>query len=167
MKYLSKNLMFAGVLGLSGCATMFGPAPTPGDTVAQVEAKRGQPSAIYQDGSDKVLAYSPGYWGQYAYMARIGPDGHLKSYEQVWTNEKFADIKPNVSTKDDVLRTVGQPSAVGKYARSPYIAWNYGYKEAGVWNSMMTIYLDDNGVVRGLQNGPDHRYEPGGFGMGM
>jgi hypothetical protein len=167
MKYLAKNLIFSGVLGLSGCATIFGPAPAPGDTVAQVEAKRGQPSAIYQDGNDKLLAYSPGYWGQYSYMARIGPDGRLKSYEQVWTNAKFASIKPNVSTQDDVLRIVGQPTAIEHYARSPFIAWNYGYKEAGVWNSMMTVYIDNNGIVRGLENGPDLRYERKGFGTAM
>jgi hypothetical protein len=166
MKYHAKNLIFAGVLGLSGCA-MFGPSPAPGDTIAQVEAKRGQPSAIYQDGNDRLLSYSPGYWGQYAYMARIGPDGRLKSYEQVWTNEKFALIKPNISTKDDVLRIVGAPTRIGGYARSPYIAWNYGYKEANVWNSMMTIYIDNNGVVRGLENGPDYRYDPDGFGLNM
>ncbi|RXZ38568.1 hypothetical protein D9O50_03370 [Oxalobacteraceae bacterium CAVE-383] len=168
MKNSAKNLIFAALLGLSGCASMFGPAPAVGDTEAETVAKRGPPSAVYQDGGDRLLSYAPGYNGQYSYMARIGPDGRLKSYEQVWTNEKFALIKPNVSTSADVLRIVGAPSMVQHYARTPNIGWNYGYREAGAWNSMMTVYVDPNGVVRGLENGPDPRYERDGmFGFGM
>jgi hypothetical protein len=156
------NFIFAGVLALSGCSTLFGPPPAVGDTEAQVETKRGQPSAIYQDGADKLLSYAPGYWGQYSYMARLGPDGHLKSYEQVWTDAKFAMLKPNISTRADVLRIVGAPTEVTRYARVPYMAWNYGYKEANAWNLMMTVYIDDKGLVRGLENGPDDRYDHGG-----
>lgn len=168
MKIFIKTVVFAGILALSGCATMFGPAPAPGDTEAQVVAKRGPPSAVYQDGKDRLLSYAPGYNGQYSYMARIGPDGRLKSYEQVWTNEKFAEIKPNVSTSDDVLRIVGAPSMVQHYGRSTNIGWNYGYREAGAWNSMMTVYVDPQGIVRGLENGPDPRYDKDGlFGFGM
>jgi hypothetical protein len=152
-------LILTSALTISGCATVFGPAPAIGDTEAQVVAKRGVPSAIYEDGQDRLLSYYPGYYGQYSFMARIGPDGHLKSYEQVWTDEKFAMIKPDVSTRDDVLRIVGAPTKVGGYARSPYIAWSYGYKQSGVWNSAMTIYLDNNGIVRKLENGPDRRYD--------
>jgi hypothetical protein len=163
MKFRAKNLIFAAVLGLSGCASIFGPAPAVGDTEAQTVAKRGPPSAVYQEGSDRLLSYAPGYFGQYSYMARIGPDGHLKSYEQVWTNNKFALIKPNVSTSEDVLHILGAPTAVAHYARMPYVAWNYGYKEAGAWDSMMSIYIDSNGLVRGLENGPDPRYEKDGL----
>ena len=163
MKNFAKNLIFAAALGLSGCATVFGPAPAVGDTEAQTVAKRGPPSAVYQDGADKLLSYAPGYWGQYSYMARIGPDGRVKSYDQVWTDARFAMIKPNISTKEDVLRIVGTPSKIGSYARNPYSAWTYGYRESGVWNSSMTIYIDNNGLVRGLENGPDRRYEHDGF----
>jgi hypothetical protein len=168
MKFSARNLIFAAALGLSGCASILGPAPQVGDTEAQTIAKRGPPSAVYKDGGDRLLSYAPGYYGQNSYMARIGPDGKLKSYEQVWTNNRFAMIKPNVSTSADVLRIVGAPSMVASYARSPYIAWNYGYKEAGAWNSMMSIYIDDTGLVRGLENGPDQRYEKDGvLGLGM
>ncbi|HEY4318501.1 MAG TPA: hypothetical protein VGN04_12940, partial [Herbaspirillum sp.] len=91
MNIPAKNLVFAAVLGLSGCASVFGPAPAVGDTEAETVAKRGPPSAVYQDGQDRLLSYAPGYNGQYSYMARIGPDDRLKSYEQVWTNNKFAE----------------------------------------------------------------------------
>ena len=79
-----------------------------------------------------------------------------------------AEIKPNVSTSDDVLRIVGAPSMVQRYGRSPNVGWNYGYREAGAWNSMMTVYIDPQGIVRGLENGPDPRYDKDGlFGFGM
>jgi hypothetical protein len=163
MKLSAKNLILAAVLALAGCASIFGPAPAVGDTEAETVAKRGPPSAVYKEGSDRLLSYAPGYFGQQSYMARIGPDGRLKSYEQVWTTNKFALIKPNASTSEDVLHILGAPSTVTQYARSPYLAWNYGYKEAGVWDSMMTIYVDSNGLVRGLENGPDPRYEKDGL----
>jgi hypothetical protein len=158
MKHVIKIFFYACILSLSGCA-LFGPPPVAGDTEAQTIAKLGQPKSVYADGNDKLLAYEPGYFGQYSYMARIGPDGKLKSYDQVWTMERFGLLKPDVSTQNDVLRTVGAPTEVVKYARSPYIAWNYGFKEAGVWNSMMSVYIDGKGIVRKLENGPDMRYD--------
>jgi hypothetical protein len=161
----ARNLILAGVLGLSGCASLFEPPVHVGDTETQTIARLGPPTAVYPDGNSKLLSYRPGYFSQYSYMARIGPDGRLVSYEQVWTMEKFAMIKPNVSTREDVLRTVGAPTEIVGYARSPYAAWNYGFREAGVWNSMMTIYLDSNGIVRKLENGPDLRYDADRFGF--
>jgi hypothetical protein len=166
MKQISALLILVGSLVLSGCAHMFGPPPTVGDTEAQAIAKRGQPSAVYRDGNDKLLSYAPGYWGQLSYMARIGPDGRLKSFDQVWTFNEFALIKPQVSTRDDVLRIVGAPSWTSTYARVPYTGWNYGYKESGAWNSLMTIYIDNKGLVRGMENGVDSRYETGDTSSG-
>jgi hypothetical protein len=166
MKQISALLILVGSLVLSGCANMFGPPPAVGDTEAQAIAKRGQPSAVYRDGNDKLLSYAPGYWGQLSYMARIGPDGRLKSFDQVWTFNEFALIKPEVSTRDDVLRIVGAPSFTSTYARVPYTGWNYGYKESGAWNSLMTIYIDNKGLVRGMENGVDSRYETGDTSSG-
>lgn len=123
MKISIKTVVFAGALDLSGCISMLGPAPTVGDTEAQKVAKRGPPSAVYQDSKDRLLSYAHGYNGQYSYMARIVPDDRLKSYEQVWTKEKFAEIKPNVSTSHDILRIVGAPSMVQYYALSPNVGW--------------------------------------------
>jgi len=159
MKQISALFILAGSLLLSGCAHMFGAPPAVGDTEAQAISKRGQPSAVYRDGSDKLLSYAPGYWGQQSFMARIGPDGRVKSYDQVWTSNEFALIKPEVSTREDVLRIVGAPSFTSTYGRVPYTGWNYGYKEAGAWDSLMTIYIDKNGLVRGMENGLDPRYE--------
>ena len=36
-----------------------------------------------------------------------------------------------------------------------YEVWSYRYKEAGVWNSLMSVHFDQQGVVRQMLNGPD------------
>ena len=41
-----------------------------------------------------------------------------------------------------------------------YEVWSYRYKEAGVWNSLMHVHFDGQGVVRHMLNGPDPMYEP-------
>lgn len=155
----------AALLALSGCASLFAPPVHPGDSEAEVLSHLGKPAATYPDGNDKLLFYQRGFLTQFAYMARIAPDGRLVSYEQVWTTNQFAKLKPGISTKEDVLRTVGAPTEIRQYARIPYHAWNYGYKEAGVWDSMMSVYIDDNGIVQRLENGPDPRFDPGRFGF--
>jgi hypothetical protein len=149
------------LLALSGCATWFAPPVTPGQPEQSVIARLGQPAASIPDGNTHLLNYPGGSFGQYAYMARIGPDGLLISYTQVWTLQNFQAIRIGQDSKDDVLRRVGLPTEVKQYARIPYEAWNYGFKESGVWNSQMSVYFDDQGIVNNVQGGPDPRFENG------
>ena len=146
-------------LSLSGCASLFQPPVQPGETEEQVVARLGTPTAIYPDGNTRLFEYAAGPFSQYQYMARIGPDHRLVSYEQVWTLQNFQAIRVNQDNRDDVLRRVGRPTEVMRYARVPFDAWNYGFKESGVWNSQMTVYFDDQGIVRKVENGPDPRYD--------
>lgn len=133
--------------------------PTPGDPVATVVAKFGQPTAVYPAGSGQMLEYASGPMGQYTWMASIGPDGRLASFEQVLTGEKFATLKIGASSKDDVLRTVGRPAETSYLSLPELEVWSYRYRESGVWNSMMHVHFDRAGIVRMLQNGPDPMYE--------
>ena len=160
MHSLVRIATLSTVLLFAGCAILGREAPLPGEPVAAVTAKLGQPTGVYQAGSDQLLEYATGPMGQYTYMARIGPDGRLVSYEQVLTGEKFATIKVDQATKDDVLRTVGRPAEQSYVALRDWEVWSYRYKEAGVWNSMMHVHFDRNGVVRQMLNGPDPMYEP-------
>ena len=152
-------LAAAAVLGLAGCASLFQPPVNPGQSEEEVLTRLGAPSNVYQDGNTRLFEYGAGAFGQYQYMARIGPDRRLLSYQQVWTVENFQAIRPNVDTKQDVLNRVGRPTEITRYARIPYEAWNYGFKESGVWNSQMTVYFTDAGVVQKVENGPDPRYD--------
>ncbi|EEO26872.1 outer membrane protein assembly factor BamE domain-containing protein [Oxalobacter paraformigenes] len=144
-------------LTLSGCASLF-TTPSPGTPVQEVVALKGQPDAEYLDGNTRLLEWSVGPWAQYAYMARIGPDGRLISYEQVLTREKFGTIQINRSTKNDVLKTVGHPTESDFLPLIDREVWAYRYKEEGIWNSMMYVYFDKQGIVRRMENGLDPMY---------
>lgn len=159
--YIVKQTFYAPAcivlpLLLGACALDAG-SLQPGKTEAQIISRYGQPTQRYQDGRDKLLEYMHGPFGQTTYMLRIGPDGKLISSEQVLTLEKFGTIKPGQSREQDVLKTVGTPSEVRHFPRTGLVEWSYPYKEAGVWDSMMSIYLDSTGTVRKLENGPDPR----------
>jgi hypothetical protein len=144
----------------AGCSTLMPPPINAGDTEASLIAKRGQPAHRYQDGQYQLLEYPTGYWGQRTYMARIGPDGKVVSFEQVLTSQNFATIKAGESTKADVLRTVGAPIETSYLPLSDLEVWTYGYREANAWDSMMHIHFDRAGIVRKMVNGPDPRFNP-------
>ncbi|WP_245549199.1 hypothetical protein [Noviherbaspirillum massiliense] len=141
---------------MSGCVT----SPSLGASEAEVVNKLGQPTHRYQDGNDHLLEYMQGPWGQYTYMARIGADGRLISYEQVLTPQKFSSLKIGEATKTDVLHTVGAPSDTSYLPRQDLEVWSYPYKENGVWDSIMHVEFDRAGIVRKMQNGPDLRRDP-------
>lgn len=146
-------------LVLGGCA-LFREPPAVGEPVAAVTAKLGQPTGSYPapDGG-QMLEYATAPFGQFTWMAHIGPDGRLVSYEQVLTGEKFATIKVDQATKLDVLRTIGRPAETSRVRLRNYEVWSYRYKEAGVWNSLMHVHFDEAGIVRQMMNGPDPMFE--------
>ncbi len=147
---------------LNSCAT-WGTAPVhAGQTEAEVVARLGQPTQVYQDGASRLLEYMHGPMGQTTEMARIGPDGKLAAFEQVLTMQTFAKIKVGEADKNSVLRTIGAPSETRFYAAAQLEAWSYPFKENGVWDSLMSVYFDKAGVVRKLENGPDPRFTFGG-----
>lgn len=161
MRIVANTATLAAALLLHGCAT-FGPPPMPGDTVEMVVQKMGPPKGVYPaPGSDagQVFEYPQGPYGQTTFMARFGPDKRLASYEQVLTNEKFGLIKVDRSTREDVLRTIGRPAERSSVALHNYEVWSYRYKESGVWNSMMHVHFDQDGIVRLMLNGPDPMYD--------
>ena len=156
-----RQLFLAAALlaGLYGCAA-FGPPPQAGDPEQEGIARLGQPTHRYSDGQTRLLEYMHGPWGQTTYMARIGPDGRLISYEQVLTPQKFGQIQVDRATKDDVLRIIGAPSDTAYLSLSQREVWSYPYLEQGLWDSMMHVHFDNAGIVRMMQNGPDPRRMP-------
>ena len=149
---------------LSACAGLGGPALAPGASEAEVVARLGRPTHVYPEGDSRIFEYMHGPMGQTTNMARFGPDGRLQSFEQVLTMEKFARIVPDQTRQEQVLRTVGAPSEVRFYRNVGMNGWNYPYKESNTWDSMMTIYVDDTGLVRRMENGPDPRRMPSDSG---
>lgn len=160
MGSLQRIFAIFGLVILSACATLFPPAVNIGDTEADLIAKRGQPTNRYQDGNSHLLEYALGPWGQKTYMARIDASGKVVSFEQVLTIEKFASIKVGETRKDDVLHVIGTPSETSYLSLRDMEVWSYPYKEANVWNSIMHVHFDRQGIVRQMLNGPDPRFDP-------
>jgi hypothetical protein len=157
---LRTSTLAALALSLSACAPLFRQPPPPGASLGEVTAALGQPAASYPDaGGGQILEYRGQPMGQFQHMARISPDGRLVSFEQVLTSENFAKVKIGQWTKDDILRNYGRPAEVSRVAFHNYEVWSYRYKEAGVWNSMMSVHFDQNGVVQQMLNGPDPMYD--------
>jgi len=157
MRYRFDALLAALLITLGGCAA---PIVNPGETEADVIGKLGRPTHRFKDGPEHLLEYMKGPAGQQTFMARIGPDNKVISYEQVLTSAKFATIKVNSATKTDVLRTIGTPSETSYLSRVDLEVWSYPYKENGVWDSEMHVHFDKKGIVRKMQNGPDPRRDP-------
>ena len=159
MKFAVRLLSIVLLTILSACSVL-APTVNIGDSEADLIAKRGPPTHRYQDGKDQLLEYALGPWGQKTYMARIGPDGKVISFQQVLTVQKFALIKVDEATKADVLRTIGAPSETSYLSLTDLEVWTYPYKENDVWNSMMHVHFDKSGIVRKMLNGPDPRFDP-------
>ena len=158
MKKCLKMVQFLLLGWLVSCTTLNFPPPQIGISEHELIAKSGQPSAQYQDGNEKLLEYS-GYWGQQTYMARLGPDGHLKSWEQVLTSAKFATVKVGQTTRQQVRLTFGTPAETMVMPFMKDEIWSYRFKEEGVWNSLMHIHFDQAGVVRLMYTGPDPHFD--------
>lgn len=144
---------------LASCAGIVRTTPSPGDPREVVVAKFGQPTGIYRTATGEVLEYASGPFGQWTWMARLGPDGRLVRFEQVLTGEQFATLKIGVATRQDVLHTLGRPAERSHLDLPDLEVWSYRYQESGVWNSMMHVHFNRAGVLAMMQNGPDPMFE--------
>ena len=155
-KTLKTAATLALILSLSACAPMIRRTPAVGAPLAEVTARLGKPDAIYPDpAGGQVLEYRGQPMGQFQYMARIGADGKLVSYEQVLTSENFARIEVGRWNRDDVLRNFGRPAEVVRSRLEEGEIWSYRYKEQGVWNSVMNVDFNARGTVLRVFNSPD------------
>ncbi|WP_423708484.1 outer membrane protein assembly factor BamE domain-containing protein [Undibacterium sp. WLX3042] len=165
MKTLKMNTMIrlaaiSLVAVLSSCASWRSVDVAALQTESEVTTRLGNPTDVYQDGATHLLEYMHGRRAQATHMVRVAADGKVISYEQVLTEQKFAEIKLGVSDKAAVLKILGAPYEHVYYSRVGLEAWSYPYKESGVWNSLMAVYFDQDGIVRKLENGPDPVFEP-------
>ncbi|MCU6435211.1 outer membrane protein assembly factor BamE [Undibacterium sp. Jales W-56] len=160
-RILASSVILLSILNLSSCVSYGIGSVKAGQTEPEVTAKLGKPTHIYQDGNQHIWEYMRGRMAQATHMARFDHDGRLISYEQVLTLQKFAQVKVGIMDKTAVLNIIGAPSETAYYPRVQLEAWSYPYKESGVWNSLMTVYFDQSGIVKKLENGPDPLFEPG------
>lgn len=159
MKPALRLLSSAALLLAVGCTTLFPRAPSVGETESEVIAKWGNPTNVFRDGPVRVLEYPRSPYNQHTYMARIGPDGRLQSFEQVLTDEKFATVQIGKTTRDEILRTFGTPYETSYLPLKDYEVWSYAFQKHGLWNVLMHIHFDRSGVVQLMLHGPDQRFE--------
>lgn len=136
---------------------MQGPPVHIGDSEAQITSLLGKPAVRYANGAEATLIYPRGPFGQETYVASFGPDGKLRSYEQVLSTQKFGTIKINEDNKQTIMRTFGPPAETSYLSIPKLEVWSYRYRESNVWNSMMHVHFDKAGIVRKLESGPDPR----------
>lgn len=150
-------LLGALIAWLAACAT---PASfAPGATEAQLQAKLGAADRVYAlpDGGRR-LEYARGAFEQFVWMVDMDASGRVVAINQVRTFENFGRLRPGVDDQESVLRELGKPWKVEHYTLSGLTGWLYPYREAGVFDSVMTVMFDGAGVFRRAENGPDPRF---------
>jgi|GEM_PF-1961379 len=153
MKRRFFTLLILPFLTLAGCA-LFGPDISPGSPEEDVIAKYGKPTARYRDGNATLLEYAA-FYGQQTYMIRLDANHRFVSRKQVLTVEQFHAIQVGKDNMQSVLLRVGQPAEKSILPLKRYTVWSYRYKEDDLWDSMMHIQFDENGIVRNKENGLD------------
>ena len=154
---------FAAVslLALGACASM--QDIPPGTPLAEVQARYGAPTmdCPMPDGTRRLI-WSSQPMGQYAWATRAGPDGKVEQVEQILTDAAFRQVEVGVWRREQLQCTFGPPAEVSVVGlpSSRHLVWSYRYRQAGAWNSLMHIYLSDDGLVQRMHPGPDPLFEP-------
>lgn len=140
-------LMLGALLSLLGCDRT-GELRPGYSTAADVLEKMGRPAMEWQEGSDKVWEYPFTPEGTRNYMLTIGPDGILKTMEQVLTPENFARVQPGM-TREQIRRLLGKPASVMVFERKGEEVWDW--KEVTPFPTEMrfNVHFDLQGRVTG------------------
>lgn len=105
---VSSVLLLLGAL--ASCAGPRSIAPQQ-STIVEVRARLGTPTDIRFDrNGEELWEYARGPVGTETHLIRVGKDGRIKSVTQLLTQEQFARIVPNKTTKAEVRDLLGRPS---------------------------------------------------------
>ncbi|WP_226954255.1 hypothetical protein [Mesopusillimonas faecipullorum] len=148
-------------LALMGCANPV--TLTAGTPLAQAEARLGRPNYTCQlnDGRERLI-WSRQPFGQFAWGTNVNADGTISGVEALLTDNNFSKLAQGDWTAEQVLCEFGPPAEKGRVGlpSNLQIVWSYRYQQAGVWNSMMHVYLGKDGKkVTRFHPGPDPMYE--------
>ena len=152
-------LIGALVPALAGCASYGGRGLEPDRSVeSDVRAVMGAPFADHpaEPGQPYThsLEYPRGPAGRHTYMARIDAAGKLVRIDQVIDEQFLRQIKPGVSTRDDVRRVLGRPGFVAAPHRLRGESWDY-YGLDFQTRIILYVSFDANGVVASASKGVD------------
>jgi hypothetical protein len=152
------------VLILAGCASFGGNTLVPGkSTAAEVEALMGAPAGrLERPNGETDLYFSRLPAGRAMYVARIGPDGALKSIEQRLVRENIGKIVAGAWTKKEVRELLGPPGKSGHFSRQRREWWEYRFIDIAV-KRVLWVQFSEDGVVREVLDMLDPtEYRPAG-----
>lgn len=171
LRTLSRAAQVLTVLAVLGACASPASIP-PGTPETEVVRQMGTPS-LERDlpGGGKRLIYSGQPMGQFVWLADVDASGRVVSTTQALTSERFNMINDGLAegrwTSDRLLLEFGPPAEITRVAMQPDQAiWGYRFRQDGVWNSLMYVYVAPDGRVTRFHPGPDPRYERLHF-MGM
>lgn len=153
-------LMGGAALVLTACANIA--ATPPGTPLEQVQAQFGAPtlSCTSREGQPRVI-WSQQPFGQFAWGSDLTPDGRVERIEPVLTDDHFQKLADGEWTPDQVRCEFGPPAKIDTVGLPSVrqIVWNYRYRQAGVWNSLMFVFFGRDGErVTDFHPGPDPMY---------
>ena len=135
----------------------------PGTAMAEVRAQYGNPTieCPMPDGTRHAV-WSTAPMGQYAWATTITADGRVGPIEQILTDAAFEQVKTGTWDAQRLQCTFGPPAEISVVGlpSSRHRVWSYRYRQAGAWNSLMHVYLSEEGQVTRLHPGPDPMFEP-------
>lgn len=141
---LRRSTLVMLALAMTGCAQLQTvPAGTP---IAEVEKQFGKPTTICtnNDGTQRMI-WSLQPMGQYAWGSFISKEGNIVGMKQLLTDAHFEMLSTGKWTAEQVLCEFGPPANTDGVAKGHEIVWAYRYKQSGVWNSMMNVYMGPQG----------------------
>lgn len=160
-------LTLALSLAMVGCAAL---PPKPEDVGTQISTftdKYGSPSAIIEGPSGRRLVYRTGPFGEETYFVDADPNGLVKVWQQVLTEENFKKIQPNMPAQA-VYDLLGPCSDTFSLARNRGSVCSYRYHSP--FCQWFSIEITAEGFVRSADYLPDprcddKRFKPFRFGF--
>lgn len=148
-------------LFVAGCAAYAGRDLGVGaSTEADVLARMGEPAMRWGEAGGTVqLAYPRGPEGPHTFVVVIGPDGRVRSIENVLTERYFAQIAAG-ATQDEVLRLIGppQPQWTAFFKARNELVWEWRYCDGGNLMAKFDVLFDaTTQLVRTTYSRPDYR----------
>lgn len=143
---LAAVCLVAGLL-MAGCATNPDRLQL-GLSEAQVLQASGRPTArlALPDGGTRLL-YSRQPAGQQVYNVDLNAQGQVVRRAQVLDEAAFAQVRLGHWTRDDILRTFGQPAEKSRVYAFNGDVWTYRYYQDGI-DRLWHVHIDPQGVVR-------------------
>jgi hypothetical protein len=162
-----KPVIAAVAFALAACASFDGRGLVPGTSTEQeVTALMGAPAdRIKLPGGDTKLYFPRQPEGRMSYAARIGPDGVLRSVDQLLTEQNIANLVRGTTTRAQAREILGPPWHTSRLERQQREVWEYKMYNQVQDKFFLYVQLSDDGIVQEVLMIKDYVDEPGGQGF--